>query len=307
MRVLNNKFMNDLKTGSLSLLLEYIKTDDTLCLCIRENYINVYYRGGNLLEITQINKDHYKFKIHENYFSTKSKFTPNMDMFNNAKTCEDFVKLIPLLKQAIDIKFSVKHPLEREVQQLVLRENNHGKLANDTDYFITDIEYQDSINHSRFDMLAVKWLSTSSSRKKSDQLRPVLMELKYGDNVVSGKAGILKHFQDIVSFSKSGKLRHLIEETQDQFNQKISLGLEDQVSKFITVDPLLKPEYILLLANHKPVKSALNRELRKAIETLPEIRSIVDIKIAYSSMLGYGLFESKLMDLDDYLFTQKED
>jgi len=36
--------MNDLSEGVLA--------DRSLCLEIRENYINIYYRGGNLLKLS---------------------------------------------------------------------------------------------------------------------------------------------------------------------------------------------------------------------------------------------------------------
>ena len=54
MRRLPKTFMNDLKNedGKLYPLLERIKKDDTLLLSIRNNYINIYYRGGNLVRIS---------------------------------------------------------------------------------------------------------------------------------------------------------------------------------------------------------------------------------------------------------------
>lgn len=49
--LLNDDFYQDLLSGSFSSLLEYVIDDPSLDLQIRENYINIYYRGGNILKI----------------------------------------------------------------------------------------------------------------------------------------------------------------------------------------------------------------------------------------------------------------
>lgn len=52
MRGLRQKFMNDLSEGVLAPLRDRVLADRSLCLEIRENYINIYYRGGNLLKLS---------------------------------------------------------------------------------------------------------------------------------------------------------------------------------------------------------------------------------------------------------------
>jgi hypothetical protein len=56
MRGLSNKFINDLKIGILNPFLIAVMDDDKLNLEIRNNYINIYYRGGNLLRIASAGK-----------------------------------------------------------------------------------------------------------------------------------------------------------------------------------------------------------------------------------------------------------
>ncbi len=53
MRKLSEQFMKDLvdSDGVLQPILTRVKKDSTLMLAIRENYINIYYRGGNILKI----------------------------------------------------------------------------------------------------------------------------------------------------------------------------------------------------------------------------------------------------------------
>jgi len=63
MRKLDRDFIKDLLGGQLKELLNYIKLDNTLDLEIRENYINIYYLGGNILKVTKINGS-YNFQLH---------------------------------------------------------------------------------------------------------------------------------------------------------------------------------------------------------------------------------------------------
>lgn len=49
MCALSEEFIKDLQQGLLKNLLEEVKKDDNLCLAIRENYINIYYRGGKFI------------------------------------------------------------------------------------------------------------------------------------------------------------------------------------------------------------------------------------------------------------------
>ena len=52
-RVISTEFAIALKQGALSAILVRVKEDDTLMLALRNGYINIYYRGGNLLKIAQ--------------------------------------------------------------------------------------------------------------------------------------------------------------------------------------------------------------------------------------------------------------
>ena len=53
MRGLSEEFIRALKSRFLEPVLDLVKSDYTLCLEIREDYINIYYRGGNILRIKQ--------------------------------------------------------------------------------------------------------------------------------------------------------------------------------------------------------------------------------------------------------------
>ena len=54
MRQLSCSLFRELKEGALHVLLEFIKRDSSLDFQIRENYANMYYKGGNILKIKQV-------------------------------------------------------------------------------------------------------------------------------------------------------------------------------------------------------------------------------------------------------------
>jgi hypothetical protein len=320
MRALSEKFLEDLKSGSLSRLTKVVRHDDTLCMEIRDNYINIYYRGGNLFKIEI--KRGYSITFDEKYLNHEVDCWFKSLELSKFITMDEYIDNIPLFKREMDLWFSVHRKQEREYQQVVLRENNFSMVSNDTDYFICDIEYaknesviMDERNFtegSRFDMVGVKWLSKSSDRKNKKSISLAIFELKYGDGAMTGSAGILKHFKDLNDFMSKGKYVELMDEAEIQFNQKYYLGLIDVskskmenehegVFKKIEINKKIKPEYILIFANHKPDSSVLRRELSEAVITYPQLLNKVDIKIAHSSLMGYGLYAEHMVDLKDYL------
>jgi hypothetical protein len=320
MRALSGEILENLKIGSLSRLTKAVKHDETLSLEIRNNYINVYYRGGSLFRIES--KKEYSISFDKKYLNhgIDCGFEP-LDV-SKFQTLEDYIEGIALFKREMDLWFSVHRKQEREYQQVISRENNFSMVSNDTDYFICDIEYakNESIQEddrvtksgSRFDMVGVKWLSNSLDRRNNKSVSLAIFELKYGDGAMTGSAGIIKHFKDLDDFMSKGKHVELMDEAETQFNQKYYLGLieitrskkENEVEgvyKKIEINRNIKPEYILIFANHKSKSTKLLRELREATKAYPQLLDKVDIKIAQSSMIGYGLYANHMVDIKDFL------
>jgi hypothetical protein len=308
MRKLSDKFMNDLQNGVLNGFLKAVQDDDTLCLEIRNNYINIYYRGGNLCRVkTSRNNVGYGMTFDEKYAKTAAtkKIIENISNWS----IDEWVVNIPLLKAIIDKNNPPS--VEKEFQQLISWENNRSRICNDTDYYIADIEYQIALNDGkkpvspRIDMLGVKWLSTKSGRKNNKSLGLAFIEVKYGDSALKDVAGVVSHIKDwnriINNEEKWSELRN---DTLAVFNQKVRLGLVRDVSREIESVSDTSPELILLIANHKPMKSTFEAELRKACNS-DEYRALCEygcyLMIATASFMGYGLYVDCLKPISENL------
>ena len=320
-RGLSLKFMEALKSGVLKPILCQVKKDRTLDLQIRDNYINVYYRGGSLIKVEE--KDGgYSGEFNTAYMKAvlAKNNTPRFPYIIKRDTDASTLvhELFPFMKTGMDQTFSDKETSEREFQQLVVRENNYSPVSNDTDYTICDIEYTHTkYKYLRFDLLATHWPSKSPIRKKQASMKLVLVEMKYGDGALRGAAGIKKHYEDMKK--AIGHIGTLCTEMTTVTKQKAELGLI-QKSKLdsnetgrierIKVSANEKPEWILLLANHKPDSSILRDELNW-LKNISEMENFpFDIKIAVSNFMGYGLYENHIFSLSEFLenfLSQKSD
>ncbi len=315
MRNLSDNFMGDFSGGFLKPILNLVKQDDTLCLQIRDKYVNIYYRGGSILKLTE-NAGRYIAFFDDKYLEVVDDEKRNMilDGFPiqicNIEDAKKWVQLVPHMKQSMDFYYSTTPKLEREFQQLVVRENNNSIVSNDTDYFITDFEYtRPDNNNKRFDLIGIKWLSNShersSNRKNNDHCKLAILEMKYGDGAIDGSAGKIQHLDDVVNFcSNQNNLEILKKETISIFSRLRTLGLVNTNGNTNPIVGLssLKPEFILLFANHKPASSRLHNALMSISQLRwEEINRVIDVKIATASFMGYGLYYKNMIPISDFL------
>ena len=103
-RKLSKKFISDLKSGlsPIGTLLSFVKADDTLDMEIRENSLNIYYRGGSILKINE-KKGEYELIFDFDYLSKEDKESRSIlnGYFNERK----WFSFFPLAKQAMDFYF----------------------------------------------------------------------------------------------------------------------------------------------------------------------------------------------------------
>jgi hypothetical protein len=322
-RGLSPAFFEALKSGCLSPLLQRVHTDETLFLAIRANYINIYYRGGNLMMVkanAAQQKEGFSIFFDVNHIPKPS--PQQADHF--ARTCEalrsdihalldrpvlsasdteHWVEAIPKLKLAIDLGLGMggdKH--EREFQQLVARENNRSGISNETEYFIADIEYASSALGARFDMLAVQWLA--HQRKDGSNCKLALIEMKYGDHALTGNSGLASHLKQAKRvLEDAGHYEALKREMETVFRQMRDLDLIRFGSggnrNEVRFKPEEAPELIFLLANHNPRSPKLKEVLRDI--QAAGYATTMPVRFYVAGFAGYGIHVTNLVTLDELL------
>lgn len=295
MRKISRKFMDCLLDGDLSNLRLYVKEDDTLDLELRGKEITVYYRGGAILSIEEENDETYTWKPLDAEYKKGKAPMPTACV-------RDFENYIPQAKHVIDryICGPKNHLGEKEIQQLVVKENNYSPNSNDTDFFIVDMEYQDSVG--RFDLVALKWESSTSARK-SDNVSIAIIEVKQGINTLrttESNPGLRQHQNDFEEFcTHPTATKSFMHDMLTVFKQKCELKLIKANSKIKNITektPLHLVgdlEFYCLLANYKPASKQLKNELAEMDEC----------KFFTSSYMGYGLYANNIINKEGILKT----
>lgn len=179
---------------------------------------------------------------------------------------------------------------------MIARENNnHRRISGGTDYYIADIEYVDG--HSRFDMVALKWLSKGTVRKDTSKVSLALIEVKYGDGALTGSAGIQKHLDDFQAFlNDQVKLSAFCEDMSGVFKQKCRLGVIDGLKEgqFEVKISSAEPEVIFIFANHDPD----SKILEKILKDIDIAKYKFPVLIANSSYMGYGLYTEHMSTME---------
>jgi hypothetical protein len=290
---LSDLFVKDLKEGFLKPLLERVKDDPTLCLEIREEYINIYYRGGSLLRVSA-EPFRYAASFDPNYARGDGSIlsAKPAESLRNSEDVANWLGFFPMLKHAMDLFFGQNLKEEREAEQNILRQNNFGGGGLKTDYFICDMEYANK--YGQFDLVAVNWPSKSAVRKIATGRRLVIVEAKFGEGALDGDSGLHAHINDINEFlSSDADVRALKREMVGIFKQKWELGLMNCKKNLEAFSDEEKPMLLLALVNHDPDSI----KLRRCLESLPPSPN-ADIYLATSCFMGYGLFDQGVLPLE---------
>jgi hypothetical protein len=303
MRKLSEQFMQDLvnSNGILHPILERVKKDHTLMLAIRENFINIYYRGGNILNLKEYTKGFYQASFDDQYNKSGLFIPDSPTEINNQNDSRSWIDSFPSRKNIMDEYFSLYGKSEREFQQLIARENNNSTISNESEYFVSDIEVTEP--YARFDIMAIRWLATQ--RKNGSNCKVALIEMKYGDGALGGSAGLLKHLRDMEKLiSDKVSYAKLLETMESQFNQLDELGLlkfnKGTSNAKVKLNADENPEVIFILANHNPRSPKL-----KTILSDPEVdqyaqSELFDLRFFVASFSGYGLHAKCMQSLGEF-------
>lgn len=306
-RDISDRFFNSLKSGLLAPFVERVKRDDTLMFAPRGEAFNIYYRGGNLLRVTARGmSEEYKAFFDRRYDKIGGQVPELPNVLRNGEDVDRWILAFPTLKNVMDVYFSMNRKSEREFQQLVARENNQSPISNETEYFIADIEYTIGTVGARIDMLGVKW--STRRRQRGDGCKLALIEMKFGDQVLSGSAGIAKHLDDFEKILKdSKKYEKLRNAAELQFNCLSELDLlnynRSKHNQSIRISDE-KPEVVFLLANHNPRSRKLKQILidfeRKDADGRYTCSDYFDLKFFVASFAGYGMHDTLMLSFDDF-------
>jgi len=306
MRRISDKFMNDLKNGLLTPIVDRVKKDDTLLLSIRDAAINIYFRGANLLRITDSNGYRSRFDDAHDLSPGKRDYA-KLDLppvISNLVEAEKWVSAFANLKEIIDLSRGKNPQPEKEFQQVVARENNRSGISGKTEYFIADIEKSESEIGARIDMAAVRW--PEKGRKDYNNYRVSFIEMKYGDAALGGRSGLVKHMADMVEFlSVNGNYARMVAMIDSQFHQLMELNLIETGLSERTPDTQInaasKPEFVILIANHNPRSDKLLSILREPEFKKHADSELFDLKFVSGNGGGYALYEKYMLSYAQFV------
>jgi len=275
MRKLSPSFLNCLKSGFLSAISEYVRRDHDLNLEIRDNYINIYYKGNSLLKLTEAGSQlYYKADIHKKFLQG---ITMPLEFTKNS--LPEFMKAIPLLKENIG-RYG-QRSLELEYEQMLIRANNF-EPRNNTEYFVVDRQY--SVKEGRFDLTGIHW--GRGGRQKNREASVCLMEIKFALNsdIQLVHEQLARYYEPI-----RNNAAQIAEEMECIFRQKLALKLYDQPPERLTAMKTLTFsrdirdfQFILVLVDYNQNSRLL------ALEKIKKLPFADQVKIFYS---GFGMWE----------------
>ena len=288
----------------LNLIWNVILCDDTLCPLLRDEKIDVYYRGFKAFSLSldgvirnpiEFANDLYNYDIPEQL--------PGLD----------FMKYLPYMKQGIDLWYGARTNClyKREFSQVIMRENNSLNAGNQSDYFIIDMEHQYKKGGAIPDLVG---LIMERGKRQKPVFRMSIIEVKYMDSAFSGVAGILSHIEDYVKLINDKEmLEDMTQDIREMFFQSKKLGLlpglRNQYERIEISDE--HPELLLALVsrntnNGKKQRTeeveSLRAILEKAIEKYVDYAD--DICIAGTAELGFGLYSDRKKSIKECLSQQ---
>lgn len=260
MRTLDKSFVTKLKKEGLFYpIVECVINDTTLDFEIRDGYINIYFKGNSILKLNENGTYDINDKFLKGTSLSKYVFSSITDVY-------EYLDNIHLIKSNVISVKSKRPTLEIEYEQLLIRSNNLNKNVN-SEIFLTDRQYADNINNSRFDLSGFFWSRTN--RKRNQTIPLTFIEVKYSLN--HDISDIDKQIEKYYNAVK-GNVSNIAKETEYLKNLKIELGLINQSKERLEALKTLKisdkiddAKFIIALIDYNPNSKLLDIGKLKAL------------------------------------------
>mgnify|MGYP003463113865 FL=1 len=266
-KISNEKFLKNLTEGEYKDIIDFAsQRENELDVQIRDNYLNIYYQGGNLLRVhpRSLYFDEFYFhrgakdmrKTHlidkckkgdkaciarwEDYKNRRKEMLDILKERDMATYCKEMKRIMKEWEADLHT-IGISHDEKYAQQQISM--NNRGA----TDYTVVDLEYAVSTTSNfkyngdstkkvpRFDLIAVD---------KSGQL--YVIELKTGLKAIDGNSGIRAHMDCFKHSIGSDSNNNFINEMDELLEQKQKLKL---IEKDIRIDSTKKPQFIFAFSD----------------------------------------------------------
>lgn len=263
-KISNEKFWKNLTEGEYKEIIDFAsQRENELDVQIRDNYLNIYYQGGNLLRVhprslyfdefyfhrgaTDIRKTHLiksdKTEDKEQVAFYQRKRDEMFSILRNKGMAAYSAKMKEIMKEwDADLHtIGISHDEKNAQQQISM--NNRGE----TDYAVVDLEYAVSKTSSfyykgklekkvpRFDIIAVD---------KTGQL--YVIELKTGLKAIDGNSGIRAHMDCFEHTIGRDSKNDFINEMDELLRQKQELKLIENNARINTTK---KPQFIFAFSD----------------------------------------------------------
>ena len=268
-KISNEKFWKNLTKGEYKEIIDFAsQRENELDVQIRDNYLNIYYQGGNLLRVhpRSLYFDEFYFhrgakdmrKTHlidkckkgdkaciarwEDYKNRRKEMLDILKERGMATYCKEMKRIMKEWEADLHT-IGISHDEKNAQQQISM--NNRGA----TDYTVVDLEYAVSTTSNfkyngdstkkvpRFDLIAVD---------KSGQL--YVIELKTGLKAIDGNSGIRAHMDCFEHSIGRDSKNDFINEMNELLRQKQELKLID---KNVRIDKTKKPHFILAFSDEQ--------------------------------------------------------
>ena len=269
-KISNEKFWKKLTEGEYKEIIDFAsQRENELDVQIRDNYLNIYYQGGNLLRVHHSSLYFDEFYFHRGakdmrkthlidkckkgdkaciarWEDYKNRRKEMLDILNEKRDMATYCKEMKRIMKEWDADLhtiGISHDEKNAQQQISM--NNRGA----TDYTVVDLEYAVSTTSNfkyngdstkkvpRFDIIAVD---------KSGQL--YVIELKTGLKAIDGNSGIRAHIDCFEHSIGRDSKNDFINEMNELLRQKQELKLID---KNVRIDKTKKPQFILAFSDEQ--------------------------------------------------------